>query len=265
MNTQTTNQQPKLKKGQDKIIHALFQYRFLHSKQLQIFLKHKSPSRINDWLKELTERKYITQYYDKTFASLPAVYSLGIKSRKYIKNNPDFKNINPVLLDRIWKVHTLSPQFRERCQLVANIYLSLVALSTKTKAKLNFSTQTDLYGMEYMILDNPDAYFSIVEKDKTVSRYFLDIFDDVAYSKLHLRIRQYFYYYDKEYWQDNTGKPFPNIMLVCPSERIKYHLFYYIQGKLDRAPDLNFYLTTRDQIIAKGINRDVLKKVELPD
>jgi len=112
-----------------------------------------------------------------------------------------------------------------------------------------------------MILNNPDAYFSIEETSGSTKRYFLDIFDDVRPTILRSRVRQYLIYHDKNNWQDHTDKPFPEILLICPTNTLKNHLFYYIQKKLERGPDFNFYLTTRELVKTKGLNKETLQKV----
>ena len=252
---------PKLKQRQTEILHLLYTYRFLTRTQIQTFLHHKQFNRIIIWLNDLTKQNYIHRYYDQKFApSTPAIYSLGLNGRKYLKQDKD-KKINKTVLDRVWRESKLTEIFKARCIFLADIHLSLLSLTEKTKATLHFYTQTDLYGMDYMILDNPDAYFSIEEEDGSTKRYFLDMFDDVRPAILRGRVRQYLAYYDKNYWQNHTDKPFPEIILVCPTNTLKNHLFYYIQKKLERGPDLNFYLTTRELVKTKGLTKETLKKV----
>ncbi len=262
MNKQT--QKLKLKLRQKEIQHLLYRFRFINRIQIQTLLNHKHSSRIQTWLNELTEYGYIRQFYDKKFAPVSsAVYSLGLNGRKFFKNNKKYPDIKPELLDRVWQEHTYTLQFRNHCVFLVDIYLSLVTLTEKGKAKLNFYTQTDLYGMEYMILDNPDSYFSIEEPTGDIKRYFLDIFDDIKPSVHRKRIRQYFYYYKESYWQDHTKKPFPQILLICPNDKSKNHLYYYIQKKLNDAPELLFYLSTWEKIKTLGICRESLQKVEV--
>lgn len=102
---------------------------------------------------------------------------------------------------------------------LADIYLSFIKFIKQSETKLSFYTKTDLYKTKYIILPIPDVYFAIEEKNKITKRYFLDTFDPIASLKwLHKRTIQYFDYYDKEYWQKNTDKPFPEIIMVCPDE-----------------------------------------------
>ncbi len=251
----------KVKPNQHNILKHLLKYRFLNRIQIQTLLHHKNHKPILTWLNELVTNGYLKQDYDKKIASTPTVYFLGLESRKYFKNHTDFKNLNLGILNRIWREEKLSQTFRDHCQFVADIYLSLLKLTARTKAKLHFSTKTDLYGMDYMILPSPDAYFAIEETNGAIKRYFLDIFDDVPPGVMRNRVRQYFYYYNKDYWQDHTDKPFPAIILVCPNDRLKNHLTYYIQKKLEQESELNFYLTTWNSIKAKGLVKEVLLKV----
>ncbi len=263
MNKTKSKQQLKLKPKQNEILIYLYKFRFLNRIQLQTLLKHKYHSRILLWLNELNKSGCIRAYFDKSFASSSTVYSLGTVGRKYLKNNPGFKEINPSLLDRIWGEDELSLEFQKHCQLVADIYLSLRSLTNKTNAKLSFSTTTELHGTQYLILPNPDAYFAIEESSGTIKRYFLDIFDDIAPTRMRKRVRQYFNYYKNGYWQDHTDKPFPEIILVAPGDRLKHHLGYFIQGKLKQDAQLSFYLSTRDQVQKKGLTKETLQKVTI--
>ena len=248
------------------ILRNLYRFRFLTRLQLQHLLHHKQFNRIIIWLNYLTKSSYIKRYYNSKQVTVPAFYSLGLKARKYLKGNPEFPDIKASVLDRVWQEHTTSPEFKRRCMLVADVYLSLVALTEKTKATLLFKTQTDLHGVRYLILPPPDAFFAIKEKAGSSRGYFLDVFEEHATkAKLFTRIERYGTYYEANYWQDHAKDPFPNIILVCTDEWSYKYLFKTIQRTLNNTPDLNFYLTTRELIKTKGMSREVLQKVELPD
>jgi len=248
------------------ILYLLYIYRFLNRNQIQSLLHHKQFNRVIIWLNELTNEGNIRRYYNPKWVTVPAVYSLGVKGRKYLKDHTDVKDVNPVLLDRIWRERNVSTQFRKHCQFIADIYLSLTALTEKTKATLHFYTKTSLYGMQYLILPNPDAYFSITEAKGNKAYYFLDIFDDLpARMALRKRIRQYIEYYENDYWQDHTRKPFPNIILVAPDDRFKSYLYRQIPKMLDNESELHFYLSTWEKIKTMGICKETLQKVELQD
>jgi len=173
--------------------------------------------------------------------------------------------IQPHLLNRIWREHTLSDQFHIHCLFLADIYLSLVALVTKTKAKLYFFTKTDLYPHDYMPTPLPDAYIAIKERNGKTKRYFLDIFDPLPPRMiLRRRINQYVDYFDDNTWQETTDHPFPQIILVCPDERSKRYLHRFIQKTLEYS-DLEFFLTTWERIRTKGMCKEALQRVEAID
>jgi hypothetical protein len=255
--------QPHLKPKPAQIIYQLYRFRYLSRLHIQTLLHHKHHSRITTWLNELTTNASITMFYQKSFAALPAVYSLGVNGRKYLKGNQEtFPDVKPKLLDRAWRESERSQEFRERCLLLADIYLTLTALVKATNATLHFYTQTDLHDTKFLILPNPWAYFVIDEANGTVKRYFLEIFDDRPVSFARKRVSQYFTYFSDRFWQNHTDKSFPEIILVCPTKRVLSHLQHVIEKKLDREPEILFYLSTWDEIKQKGLNRDTLHKVE---
>ena len=257
-------QEEKLKLRQINILILLYKYRFLNRIQIQKLLNHKQFNRVIIWLNEMTGKKYLKRYYSKRLAPYPAVYSLGVKGRKYLKEIKDKKGIQTPLLDRVWKEYTYSESFRNHCLFLADIYISLLSLVNKTKAKLTFYTKTELTNMQYLILPEPDAYFSIRERTGLSKGYFLDIFNYYSRDKwLVKRAHQYFNYFSKEYWQDYNSNPFPEIVLVCPDNSRKGLLERVIKKGLKGEENLTFYLTTWSDIKHQGMNRQVLHKVEI--
>ncbi|MDO8513392.1 MAG: replication-relaxation family protein [bacterium] len=252
--------QQNLSKRQTDILILLYRFRFLNRLHIQNLLNHKYRSRILSWLNELTNQNYTKQYYDKTIASSPSVYSLDSKGRKYLKSLKE-GNIKQALLDRVWREAKYSSKFREHCLSLADIYISLLAITEKNKSTLHFYTKTDLHGTEHFISPAPDAHFAIEEKKGQIIRYFLEILDDIPPAAHRRRVAQYFKYYASGDWQDNTDKPFPEIIFICPNTRTKGHLFYYIRKKLSGEPEMSFYLTTKELVDSKGLNGETLQKV----
>jgi len=256
-----------LTKRQEDILFYLYRFRFLNRLHIQKLLGHKSFNRIILWLNQLTTQNYIHRYYNPKTVTIAAQYSLGLKSRKYLLKKAKEKGskIQSKLLNRIWREHTLSDQFHTHCLFLADIYLSLVALVTKTKAKLYFFTKTDLYPHGYMPTPLPDAYIAIKERNGKTKRYFLDIFDPLPPRMiLRRRINQYVDYFDNNTWQETTDHPFPQILLVCPDERSKRYLHRFIQKTLEYS-DLEFYLSTWELVKTKGMCREALEQVEEED
>lgn len=252
---------------QTEILKLIYKFRFLNRSQIQSILHHKQKQKIILWLNILTEQKYLKRYFDKRLATTPAAYSLGNMARKYfLKNKEIYKDISIPLLTRVWRESSSTQKFKKHCMLVADIYISLLALINQVrggKGKLNFFTKTDLRGVQYLILPEPDGYFSLEDKDGLVKRYLLDIFDDLPPRMiLRKRIWQYFSYFEKAYWQEHMKYDFPEIIIVCPDTISKNYLNVFIKRMLkEKTEELSFYLALRIDIQTKGLNRGVLQKV----
>lgn len=243
---------------QAEILSLLLKFRFLTRKQIQALLNHKYSSRIFSWLTELKDNDYLNYSYTKNFDNLPAIYSLGKNGTKYLRKEKDLGK----KADKIRKEKRYSQKFKENCIFIADIYLSLLKLP---EAKIHFYTNTDLSGMKHLISPHPDAYFA-VESKTGIKRYFLEIFNDnLRTNILRHRVKAYLTYYESDEWQDNTDKPFPEIILVCPTIKIKNHLYYYISQKLDEDDHPNFYLTIKEQMQTNGLTRGTLEKIEPKD
>ena len=247
----------------EQILYYLYLFRFLNRSQIQKLLHHQYFNRVIIWLNQLTNTNYIRRYYNSKTVTIPAIYSLGLEGRKYLLKQNSHKDINTSLLDRVWREKKLSPQFRQRCLLVADVYLSLITLTKKSGSILNFRTKTELSNIKDLINPNPDAYFSLTKTNGSKKRYFLDIFNDwPPRMYLRKRVNQYLEFYQTNIWQDHQTDPFPQIILVCPEDRAKKYLKNYIKKKLDSELEPQFYLSTSDQIKTKGLIREVLEKVE---
>lgn len=94
------------------------------------------------------------------------------------------------------------------------------------------------------------------------SEFPTDIFDDIPPVAIRKRVKDYLEYYDSDEWQDNTDKPFPEIIFICPNKRIKGHLYYFILKKRWDGTEPEFYLAIREIVKVKGLNSKVLEKVE---
>lgn len=248
-----------IKPRQKEILLLLYKFRYLNRKQIQPLLGHKHHRLIQEWLNELTQSKFIIQDYDNKLAPIPAIYSLDNKGKRYLKKLSEIK-VKP--LNRIWRVTKYKDQLKTHCILLGDIYLSLLNLKQKNKIELDFRTKTELFGMLHLISPCPDAFFTIKDKTGNTRRYFLDIFDDVPPVFMRRRVKKYFEYYSSDEWQDNTNQPFPEVILVCPTQRLKSHLNFFIKNKLSDDSELTFYLTAKEEILTMGMGPKSLQKVE---
>jgi hypothetical protein len=189
---------------------------------------------------------------------VPSVYFLGTNGRKELLNRTDIKQ---KLLKRVYQEKKASSSFKNHSMAVADVYLSLLTLVKKNNAKLSFYTTVDLTDLKYLPLPHPDAFFSIKQKELT-KRYFLDVFNPQVSEKwLYKRVKQYFKYYEEQYWQDHNKNQFPEIIFVYFDEKTKKTLIKYIKKSLDYEENINFSLTSVEEIKTKGISKEVLQKI----
>lgn len=228
------------------ILVLLYRFRFLRSHHIQKLLGHKHHNRIYAWLNELTGQGYIRKYYIKQFKTKPASYSLTVKSRTFFKANPQINGIRLELLDRVWREGNYSVEFREHCLAIADIGLNFIESAKQDEAMVYFYTKVDMDQTAHIIQPLPDGYVAIEKENEPTQRYFIDIFGDKLPPKaMRVRVRQYIHYYKSQEWQNNTDKPFPDILLIAPNERMKNHLFYYIRNKTKEGLGLRFHLRKR--------------------
>lgn len=256
--------------GKKHDIHIyLYKFRFLNTHHIQKLLNHKSKTYVNDWLIDLTNKKYIKRYYSGKMRlnGLPAIYYLGLKGRKYLKDLRDegHKEFKLSQLDRVYKEEGNSLAFKIKWLSLVDAYLSLIKLTSTTGAKLTFYTQVDLKGMKDLIDPAPDAYFVIEEKNKMVTRYFLE-YAAIYISKEEMeeKVKNYISYFKSNNWQNNTGHSFPKIILIIPKKSSQTSLNKFIKEQLnEKSVDMDFYLSNRQEIKQYGVNKQTLHEVKL--
>jgi hypothetical protein len=259
----TTTDLPPVSNKQLEIFNLLYKFRFLNTNQIQKLMNHKNPQGIQEWLKDLTKKGYIKQWYStKTYADkmTPAIYSLTKLSRKKLKANEEYEIS---VLNRIYGDKDASQIFIDHNLLIADIFLILFE---ENQDKLKFFTQANLVGYDYLPNKRQlDAYIAIKDSNKKTRRFFLKIFDTgVPRYALRALINQYFEYADGDDWRENTiNTPFPKILLVCADENMKKFLFKFIKNRLEEERcEIFFYLTKRETIKSYRDKDEIWQKVE---
>jgi len=244
---------------QKLILLFLYKFRFLTVLQLQKYFKHKDPHRIKEWLKDLKEKRYISAIVDSKDITKPYIYCLATRSRHILKEG----DYSEVFLNRIYKEKSLTDVFKNHCLFIVDIYLFFRSQQEKN-SKLNFCTQQDLLGFDYLPKDL-DAYIEVGDKDG-VNRYFLELFDEYRKSPGESRyaVRKYISYSEEGNWQANTNNsPFPSILFVLPDERRRKHIQHYGKAKLGKTfEDISLFLTTQDAVRFSKGKINIWKKVE---
>ena len=100
----------------------------------------------------------------------------------------------------------------------------------------------------------PDASLCSVDPEKA-KEYYLDSVDDLAQLLLVKRkITSYIKYCDSDEWED-TGKPYPEILLVTELPSTEKTLHKYIEKKLSYSGiDIVFHTTTKKALVESQTN-----------
>ncbi len=237
-------------KTQNSIFFLLYKFRFLHTNQIQKLLNHKYNTRINTWLNDLTKQEYLQRQYDtRTIIKKPAVYTLTKKARTLLKSNNSY---SLAALNKIYREKHRSQTFITHCLLIADIYLTLLSKNGKDET-ITFETKNTLSDYDYFPQDILDAYIAI-KSPTSINRYFTTVIDPTP--RLYIAkgiVRQYFTYWQSSNWEENTDKPFPAILLICPDEKVQRMLGYYIAKTLhEEQSDIHFYLSTFEEVKKRG-------------
>jgi Replication-relaxation len=176
-NNEITMEPPKITPKQLEILILLYKYRFLNRKQIQQFLNHKDPKRINAWLKDLTEKNITGRKYSYKIGEniKPAIYCLSTKSIRILKGR---KDINDKILNRVYRDRKRSDRLITHSTLLADIYFFLKLQAVKGRQILQLFTKTDLSNHNYLPYERPDAYISLEDSQGNIKRYFLEIIDE---------------------------------------------------------------------------------------
>lgn len=243
----------KITKKQLDILLYLYKFRYLNINQLQQLFKHKNPRTIQEWIKDLKEKRYINCYKQNSVTK-PAICSLTKLARTRLKDNPKCEIEE---LNRVYQEDGLSKVFIDKNIFIADIYLNL-SFQTKGKEKLHFSTQANLRNFDYMP-SLIDAFISI-KNDKSVKRYFLIIVDGrKPWFVQDKNIKEFVEYADNNEWSKVSSDPLPSFLIICPNEKRKKHFHKLINDALTNG---KFYLSTREAIRSSGFNGNTWEKIE---
>ncbi len=237
----------------------LYKFFFLNTNQFQKLLKHKNPRTVQEWLKDLTTKKYITAHdFNRTkniANTIPTIYSLTLLARKRLKSE---KNCDIAVLNRIYQEKKLSRQSIYQHVFLAQMYLNLSS-QMEGQEKLHFSTKANLKHFDYFPNPLPNAYIAISSSSKKTKRYFLFLLTVyIPWKILRSRIEQIVQYSEGNQWGQATGEPLPMFLFVCSNDKVKKQIEGIIQSNLPRA---SFYLSTKASIQSSGFKGDAWEKV----
>lgn len=269
---------PHITNKQKQIMELIYKFRFLNRIQIQTLMKHKDYKRINVWLKDLVEKDYLYRIYERKIPLniKPAVYFLAPTGVRFTRVLGDWESSH-----KLYREKERSVEFRNKCLLLADLYIDIFKKTEALNALNFFNTKQDIPEYDGMIEPYPDALISLnktpteiikslnkksklTTKGNTKKRkhrqekrknylYFLEIIGNkVPRYYLRYRIQQYIEYSDR----NGPVEPKSCVLFSCPNELTQKFLLKFIKTKLEKTlfdPHLLFFATTTDQSQSMGI------------
>lgn len=249
-NKETKDKLPKTTNGQKQTIKHIYKFRFINTNQFQKLFNHSDPTMVQEWLKDLKDNKFIdTDFKREDFEKnrIPAQYFLAPLGRKFLKNK---KGFDIDFLERVYKEKGRTDIFKNHCSEICNMFLFLLSRKEKDE-ELKFFTESDLTKYYYFPETELDAYV-VLQKGDRIRRFFLHIFKDSDPDWLpRQKLKKYIDYFNENTWQENTNySPFPGLLFVLPSYRLKKHIFKWGQAVLEKAitVDIHLFLEAKQAI-----------------
>jgi hypothetical protein len=211
-------------------------------------------------MNDLKNKKYISSILDKTNPTKPHVFCLTTNSRYILRENMDCDRL---VLNRLYKEKTRHKVFINHLLFIFDVYLYFLSRKEKMST-LNFATQQDLIGYDFLPKELPDAYIMTKTKYR-IDKYFLDLFDDYRKPAGIARfcLRKYIEFCENGDWQANTNNsPFPSLLFIVSDEKRKKHLQHYGEYKLGKTfEDISLFLTTQDSLRHSQDKINIWKRV----
>lgn len=277
---------PNITEKQKEIMGLVYQFRFVNRKQIQRLLNHKDPKRINTWLKDLVDKRYLGRIYSHKLLenTKPAIYYLHNNGIIWVKRllEEEFETLDFKYFKKFYQDKHASLTFINHCITLCELYVPFKEYErginvNKKKPKLEYSFETktemwikrqlDLYPDEdfneikqYI----PDLYIEKVNnpEDSTiqVSTFFLELFDPhMPRYAIKYRIRQYIKFREEgEDWKlySGTDNKFPVILLIFPHQQKLNGLTKFINDELLRSyesANIVFHLTTYQKAMTETL------------
>jgi len=265
---------------QEHILDLVFKFRFINRKQLQTILGHKDARRINMWLKDLVDKKYLGRIYSYTLLenTKPAIYYLENNGILYCKHTMTYqyqRSDDTLLPDEVKKLYATkkaSQTFITRCLFMVDLYVQATEQERKTGWEYSFTTKSEIgttirnyrdYSERKQYI--PDAHMEKIHIDEKTGNvqddaYYISYFDPHAplyamkYNvRQHLAHRQ-----EPKYWRVDAGikGEYPHILMIIPNQIKANKLAHFIQETLNDSydvEDVTFSLTTVSKIVKNGL------------
>lgn len=262
---------PKQTPKQQEIIKLLYRFRFINTKQIQSFLKHKDKKTINIWLKDLREKHYLEWHYSNKFGenTKPAIYHISINGIKYLKARNEYPM---AVIQKLYRDGKREEQFIQKCILIADACLNLFKKSTDIpKVTFSFETTNDYANLKsqfhFLTETQVEPLLCFIKQQNNKKTYYLvDVFDATlpAY-RIRKRLRDYFDFYQSSDWESNIAKTFPIILFICPAKTDLIYTKRYTKKLLEEnqnPDDLHIRFATFDEVKEFGITGEIWEEIQ---
>jgi len=215
---------PPITKTQKEIIEKLiYRYRFLTRTHIQHLLFHKHPAKINIWLKDLTEKKYLNRIYSKTIGEniKPAIYYIDTNGIRLMKQD-DLDNSK--YQQNLYYEFKRSSLFQSHCLTFADFVCNLFYYAKEQNEKVTFLTRadfprndtTDTYDIFKLL--KPDGYYTY-SGTGIAKACFIEIVDEITPAfALRKKIHKYIQASQELDWEQLSPDKFPSVVFILPSE-----------------------------------------------
>lgn len=251
---------------QQQILLLLYRFRFLNRTQIQTLLNHKDPKRINEWLKDLKQKEYIEKVNttNQKENTKPTICFIGKKGISFLRSQ---KNCSQVIIRKLYRENERSDNFMSQCIFLADIYLDLKNQSQKNKSFV-VETKSDIINPDSIFhsLIELDLQIAFLKKDVAKTEYFiLQIFDlTLPVYSVKKCLKNYIDFYFQNTWEDDTGKTFPIVLIIC-ANKFKLISTKRLTKKLlnnyQNPEDFHIRFTTLEEIKKHGITSEIWEAI----
>ena len=227
-----------LNKDQLNVLYALYKFRFGTTDLLiTTQSKHISRQYMNTRLRILCDQEYIGRRYDNSYKlhAKFAQYYLLPKGIEVLKQHPD--HFNAGVLKNIKRDVDVSDRFVRHCINIFAVYARLREQYGEVSGN-----SFHFYTKSYMVDDKaegfpmplPDGLASFrMISDHRLKHYLIECFDDtMPQSVVRKKIERLVDHADGEEW--SLTSPYPVILLVCETERLRKLVRQWSQQESDR-------------------------------
>lgn len=253
-----------------EIIELVYKFRFINRRQIQKFFGHKVPRRVNPWLKDLVEHKFLGRIYSRNKLlenTKPAIYYLDNEGIGWARSN--YYEDEPEKVKRFYQDKKASERFINHSIALTDLYVNGIPPKQNEDDQYHFSTSTELWHNEDLINIRPDALVDHLVGDE-ISMYFLELIEDyVPMYAVRYKIDQYIKLRSEgDRWDIYAeGFDFDRLIvrLILPNQQKLNRVRRYIKGRLEESYDVEnliFMLTTYEKITTEGLTADIWKEVK---